>query len=162
MGQEQYQAIARDDAGGLDTKWLGKDGRELDIHLRSAPLYPGGLAAGAAFTALDISQRKRIEEALGQSENRYREVFETNQASKLIVDPEGGAIVDANQVACVFYGYSRQELPPRGSSTSTLCPQSRSGPKWPRSSRASILYSSSPTVWPQTRCERWRSSLVGC
>lgn len=40
----------------------------------------------------------------------YRAIFETNQAIKLLIDPENGAIVDANSAACEFYGYSRSTL----------------------------------------------------
>ncbi|HEV7664110.1 MAG TPA: CHASE3 domain-containing protein, partial [Chloroflexota bacterium] len=43
------------------------------------------------------------------SERRYRQMFENNEAVKLLVDPNGGIIVDANAAACTFYGY-----PPKG------------------------------------------------
>jgi diguanylate cyclase (GGDEF)-like protein/PAS domain S-box-containing protein len=44
------------------------------------------------------------------SEQRYRQMFENNEAVKLLVDPEAGTIVDANAAACTFYGYAREEL----------------------------------------------------
>ena len=47
---------------------------------------------------------------LVQSEDRYRQSFEANQAIKLILDPDDGSIIDANQAACDFYGYSRTEM----------------------------------------------------
>lgn len=40
----------------------------------------------------------------------FRQVFETNQAIKWILDPETGKIVYANEAASLFYGYSREEL----------------------------------------------------
>jgi diguanylate cyclase (GGDEF)-like protein/PAS domain S-box-containing protein len=40
----------------------------------------------------------------------YRAIFEKNPAIKLIIDPESGAIVDANPAACAFYGYSYSVL----------------------------------------------------
>ncbi|WP_039948032.1 sensor histidine kinase [Leptospira fainei] len=40
----------------------------------------------------------------------FRQVFETNQAIKWILDPDTGAIVYANEAASLFYGYSREEL----------------------------------------------------
>jgi PAS domain S-box-containing protein len=48
--------------------------------------------------------------ALQSGEERYRQMFETNQAVKLIVNPQTGQIVDANQAACDFYGYPREAL----------------------------------------------------
>jgi diguanylate cyclase (GGDEF)-like protein/PAS domain S-box-containing protein len=37
-------------------------------------------------------------------------MFEKNQAIKLLIDAETGAIVDANPAACKFYGYRRDEF----------------------------------------------------
>ena len=37
-------------------------------------------------------------------------MFEFNQAIKLVIDPETGLIIDANQAACNFYGYTKAEL----------------------------------------------------
>jgi diguanylate cyclase (GGDEF)-like protein/PAS domain S-box-containing protein len=55
-------------------------------------------------------EHKRREEALRDSELRYRQMFENNRAVKLLLDPENGAIVDANMAACDYYGYTRDEL----------------------------------------------------
>jgi PAS domain S-box-containing protein len=40
----------------------------------------------------------------------YRAMFEEHGAVKLILDPDSGAIVDANQAAADFYQWSREEL----------------------------------------------------
>ena len=45
-----------------------------------------------------------------QSEKRYRSLFENNHAVMFVIDPESGAILDANPAAEHFYGWSRQEL----------------------------------------------------
>ena len=55
-------------------------------------------------------EHKRREDALRESEVRYRQMFENNRAVKLLIDPESGQIVDANMAACDFYGYSREDL----------------------------------------------------
>ncbi|MFZ2493190.1 MAG: EAL domain-containing protein [Thermoanaerobaculia bacterium] len=55
-------------------------------------------------------EQKRKEEALRQSETRYRQMFENTRAIQLLVDPEDGAIVDANVAACDYYGYTRDAL----------------------------------------------------
>jgi PAS domain S-box-containing protein len=47
---------------------------------------------------------------LKESEARYQQVFDTNQAVKLLIDPGDGAIIEANQAACDFYGYSKEEI----------------------------------------------------
>lgn len=48
--------------------------------------------------------------ALQESEARYRQIFETNQAVKMVINPRSGRIVEANQAAADFYGYSRETL----------------------------------------------------
>jgi len=55
-------------------------------------------------------EHKRKEDALRENERRYRQMFETNRAVKLLIDPETGAIVDANMAACDYYGYTRDEM----------------------------------------------------
>lgn len=47
---------------------------------------------------------------LRDKEQRYRQMFETNQAVKLIINPKNGSIVEANAAACNFYGYSKEEI----------------------------------------------------
>lgn len=59
---------------------------------------------------LDITDRKRTEEALRESEQRFRAIFDSEHAVMLIVDPESGAIEDGSPGACNFYGYDREDL----------------------------------------------------
>jgi PAS domain S-box-containing protein len=53
----------------------------------------------------NITDRKRMENALAESEKRYRAMFQNHHAVMLIVAAETGQIVDANDAACDFYGY---------------------------------------------------------
>src|SRR5262245_58480325 len=57
-----------------------------------------------------IRARMRDAAAFQASDARYRQIFENNQAIKLVIDSATGAIVDANAAACAFYGYSKDEL----------------------------------------------------
>ena len=52
----------------------------------------------------------REHEALIESENRYRSLFEDNHAVMFLIDPENGKIIDANSAASHFYGWSQKEL----------------------------------------------------
>ena len=45
-----------------------------------------------------------------RSEERFRSMFEHHRAIMLLIEPETGAIVDANAAACEYYGYSRDKL----------------------------------------------------
>ena len=63
------------------------------------------------FVIRDISLRKRTELALKESEQRYRQMFENNQAIKLVIDVEEYKIEGANLAAARFYGYPQNEMP---------------------------------------------------
>ena len=58
----------------------------------------------------DITEKKQAEEALRASEVLFRSIFEDHAAIKLLIDPESGEIIDANKAACVYYGWSRDQL----------------------------------------------------
>jgi PAS domain S-box-containing protein len=55
-------------------------------------------------------EKRQAEAALRASEERYRQMFEDNQAIKLLIDPDTSFVVDANSAACNFYGYSQAQL----------------------------------------------------
>ena len=59
---------------------------------------------------IDVTQRKTAEDALADSEALYRKLFEDHSAVKLLIDPDTGTIVDANQAAETFYGWPRQTI----------------------------------------------------
>ena len=58
----------------------------------------------------EIETRKKVEEALRESERRFRSLFERHRATMLLVDPDSGAILDVNEAAVEFYGFSKAEL----------------------------------------------------
>lgn len=54
--------------------------------------------------------KHRADRKLRESEARYRSLFQDNHAVLLLVDPHDGRIIDANQAACDYYGYSREAI----------------------------------------------------
>jgi PAS domain S-box-containing protein len=71
------------------------------------------LADNLAYGISMLQNRKAkemAEEAMHQSEARYRSLFQNKYTIMLIIDPENGAIVDANPAAVDFYGWDKNEL----------------------------------------------------
>lgn len=63
------------------------------------------------FMALYLMLRlERQKQRLRQQKALYSALFDQNKSVKLLTDPVTGKIIDANQAACNFYGYSREEL----------------------------------------------------
>jgi len=58
----------------------------------------------------DVSERISAEAALKKSERDYRNLFESANDSILIFDPESEVVLDANNHACVTYGFPKSEL----------------------------------------------------
>jgi len=61
-------------------------------------------------TSLDITERKRVEQKMRESEERYRQLFELESDAVILVDCETHRFVDVNQSAQRLYGYHREEF----------------------------------------------------
>lgn len=72
--------------------------------------YDNGKAYRMAGSHMDITDRRKAEERLRESEARYRSIFNTAGDAIFLIDKENGNIVDVNQSAVRIYGYSTNEL----------------------------------------------------
>jgi PAS domain S-box-containing protein len=86
--------------------YIRKDGSTLNTILKINILEDSeGKTIGYVGVALDITQRKLLEETLKQSEERFQTMFQNHEAVMLLVNPETGIIVEANKSAEKYYGY---------------------------------------------------------
>ncbi|MHC4916131.1 MAG: hybrid sensor histidine kinase/response regulator, partial [Planctomycetota bacterium] len=101
---------------------LTKSGQVITCEWSNAVLFDGrGNVEGVISLALDISDRMRIEEALRDSEARYRMVFENAHEGISIHEMlPGGAkkLIDCNDRYAQIAGRSREELLATGDVTS--------------------------------------------
>jgi PAS domain S-box-containing protein len=78
--------------------------------LRISPLYDrDDRLAGRLFVSLDVTGRKRAEEALRESEGRFHSIFDNAAVGVALVD-NNGYVLDANEADCHFLGYSHEEM----------------------------------------------------
>lgn len=64
VGTEKYNQIRETGTGTVETVWQRKDGKRMDVLLSSSPLDHSDLSKGVTFTALDISENKRMQAAI--------------------------------------------------------------------------------------------------
>lgn len=69
-----------------------------------------GNIIGVLGTYEDITERKMAEQALQESEERYKSLFNNNHSIMLLINPVDGQIIDANLAACNYYGWSHSEM----------------------------------------------------
>jgi len=73
VGRVKYEAIAREGIGTVETRFVRKDGRVIDVLLSSTPLVAENLSAGVTFTALNITESKLAEKALHSALKKMEE-----------------------------------------------------------------------------------------
>jgi PAS domain S-box-containing protein len=86
-----------------------KDGQVQWIETIKTPLLQKDKVVGTIGIARDITKRKKIEEALKESEERYRTLFDS-ASDAIFIHNMNGDILEVNQAACKLLGYCREEL----------------------------------------------------
>ena len=108
-GQRALAEVLEKGEASLEARMLTKDGRKIPF-LFTAKKFMIDDLPHILGTGMDIMKLKQVEEALRESEERYRGLFHNNHAVMFLIDPENVAIMDANPAACDFYGFSQEEL----------------------------------------------------
>jgi PAS domain S-box-containing protein len=85
-------------------------GEEHVLLLNALPLKRGEQVYGAVLSQLDITERKRAEETLRLSEEKFAKVFANNPAAIAMTRLEDGLFLDVNDTWVTVNGYSRDEV----------------------------------------------------
>jgi len=86
-------------------------GQTITLLTNKIPLRDSsGEIIGVLGSYLDITERKKMENALRDAEIRYRLLFELSPEGIVIIDPQTTKIIEFNEVAYRQLGYSREEF----------------------------------------------------
>lgn len=108
--EEEFR-LARETKATSDDRWhVAKDGRRIFLNGVTCAAYDGrGEQIGYLKIARDNTDHHNAEKALGESEWRFRKIFESAAVGIVQVDP-AGRILAANQTFLQMIGYSIDEL----------------------------------------------------
>jgi len=90
------------------------------IEYNGTPIKVDDEIVGIQIIARDITQRRKDEEKIRQSEKMFRELFETSLNGIVMIDMKGN-VIDCNQAYADMLGYSREEL--KGKNMKQLTPK---------------------------------------
>jgi PAS domain S-box-containing protein len=93
-----------------DEVFWRKDGTSFPVEYTSTPIQEDGEVVGAVVTFTDVTERKRAEEALRESEERYRAVMEQSVEAIYLYDAQTKRILESNAAFRRLMGFSEEEL----------------------------------------------------
>jgi PAS domain S-box-containing protein len=106
--KKQQKGMARSRA--VETEVKCKDGSTIWTEAKISFLRnPNGEPTGIIGVTRDITERKQMEEALQQSEERYRSLVENTIYGFFIHEIPSGRFLFLNQRGCELYGYTMRE-----------------------------------------------------
>jgi len=85
-----------------------KDGRVFERY--SQPQWVGEQSVGRVWSFRDVTERKRTEEALRESQQLLKKTFAGLRDAVFIIDAETVKIMDCNPAASEMFGYTREEM----------------------------------------------------
>jgi len=120
VDQSFKQKLANHAPTIYEVEIVRKDRTRIPIEVSSRLIYENGVPIGVQGTARDISERKRAEQAVRESEERFRAVATTASDAIITID-ENSVIQMVNPATEKIFGYSRAEM--LGQNLTSLMPE---------------------------------------
>ncbi len=123
FGEEAAKKFKEDDKVVMEGKnkitveetIMDKDGEEINLETTKSPIFNyNGDIIGTVGIAIDITERKKIESKLRESEQRFRNFIENNPDGILVADVETKKFIFGNRRISEMLGYNLEEIEDMG------------------------------------------------
>ncbi|MGZ6237890.1 MAG: PAS domain S-box protein, partial [Syntrophales bacterium] len=124
QAKKNFQRVMNGEAGiHYELKYKDANGQVRTVEVYSRPIREGARIIGLLGVSRDITDRKRAEEELRESEERFRQL--TDATFEGIVIHDEGKILDFNQAMLKMFGYERDEVIGKKNVIDFIAPESR-------------------------------------
>ncbi|MDP3396144.1 MAG: PAS domain S-box protein, partial [Methanoregula sp.] len=114
VGRDAYPVLAQGHTYETEQQLIRRDRTPIWVRYNGMAIEPADLMKGTIWLLEDITERKRAEEALRQSEEKFRTLFES-MVPGVFYQRSDGALIDANPAALSMFGLSREQFLDRDS-----------------------------------------------
>jgi PAS domain S-box-containing protein len=95
--------------GPYEKEYIHKDGHLVPVRLQGL-IVERNNEKFIWSSVEDITQQKRAENLLHQSEERLSKIFQSSPSAIVVSRISDGKFIDLNEAACKIYGFNREEL----------------------------------------------------
>ena len=104
------RVLQGEDLDGTEYWVRRKDGTPFPVIIHACRILSGAKPVGMRGIIVDISERKRVEEALTESEAKFRSLFELSPQAIALSEPETGRLIEVNDKLCELTGWTRGQI----------------------------------------------------
>jgi two-component system cell cycle sensor histidine kinase/response regulator CckA len=108
---ESFQRVLMGEGITTEYRYLtNRSGETAWVMTKARPIFENNEVVGIQGILVDISERKRAEEVLRESEKKFRTLFDSSPQAIALTDIKTGRIIDVNDTFCRLTKYSKNEL----------------------------------------------------
>ena len=107
--QVHIQKVLREGYDDFDTLQRTKQGEIRHIHITAQIIEIAGRPVYHCIWR-DVTDRKLAEEAVRESESKFRKLFDSSPQAIALTDIESGKLIDVNNKFCELTKYSKEEI----------------------------------------------------